>query len=115
MARTTYRYIATTPGGFIQQLAVSYICRGYHFYSYSVVPSDKDPSAVDAKLIARYGCDASKWTRMRNKRARLDAFGEGRITLSGGMYKSLRIPTPTLVTPVVDFFVRGDRAMISTT
>lgn len=68
MARTTHRYIATTPGGFIQQLAVGYIARGYHFYSYSVVPSDKDPSAVDAKLIARYGCDASKWTRMRNKR-----------------------------------------------
>lgn len=67
--------------------------------------------------IARSSCawpwpEHAEGTRMRNKRARLDAFGEGRITLSGGMYKSLRIPTPTLVTPVVDFFVRGDRAMI---
>jgi len=68
MARSPYRYLATSPGGFVQQLAVGYIARGYHFYSFSVVPEGKDPLKVDAKLIARYGVDVSKWARMRNKR-----------------------------------------------
>jgi hypothetical protein len=34
-----------------------------------VVPADKDPEAVDRKLISRYGIDISKWERARRKKA----------------------------------------------
>ncbi|WZO97324.1 hypothetical protein EP7_004349 [Isosphaeraceae bacterium EP7] len=64
-----YRCVATSVGGFVQQLAVAYVCRGYHFYSSSVIPDDKDPAEVDEKLIARYGIACSKWERARRKRA----------------------------------------------
>ena len=66
-------------------------------------------------------CASSGWpwplsregTRYRNKRARLDALGgTGRATIAGGMFKSLHIPVGVLVTPILDFFVRGDRAPI---
>jgi hypothetical protein len=53
----------------VQQLAVAYISRGYWYYSASVIPDGKDPASVDAKLIARYGIDCSRWERARRKRA----------------------------------------------
>lgn len=62
-----YRYEATTLDGFVQQLAVGYISRGYWFYSAGFIPDGKDPSAVDKKLIARYGIAMSKWARARRK------------------------------------------------
>jgi hypothetical protein len=55
--------------GFVQQLAVSYVANGYYFYVLGRVPDGKDPSAVDAKLIARYDIDCSKWARARRKQA----------------------------------------------
>ena len=62
-----YRAEATTLEGFIQQLAVGYLCRGYRFYHQGFIPKDKDPRAVDAKLIARYGVTASKAKRALRK------------------------------------------------
>jgi hypothetical protein len=62
-----YRAEATTLEGFIQQLAAGYVCRGYWFYYQGFVPAGKDPRAVDAKLIARYGVTASKFERARRK------------------------------------------------
>ena len=62
-----YRAEAHSLPGFIQQLAVSYVANGYFFYVLGRVPDGKDPRAVDAKLIARYGIDCSKWTRARRK------------------------------------------------
>lgn len=57
--------------------------------------------------------DCREGTRYRNKRARLDAIGgAGRVTVSGGMFKSLHIPTAVLHTPILDFFVHGDRAQL---
>jgi hypothetical protein len=53
--------------GFVQQLAVGYLARGYRFYASCRIPTDKDPVAVDQKLIERYGLDLSKWTRARRK------------------------------------------------
>jgi hypothetical protein len=63
-----YRFEATTLAGFIQQLAVSYLPHGYWFAVVGEVPSGKDPRAVDAKLIERYGIEASRWARARRKR-----------------------------------------------
>lgn len=68
---TEYRCVTKSIAGFIQQLAVSYVGRGYWFYVAGRVPDGKDPSAVDAKLIRRYGIDVSKWARARRKRSGL--------------------------------------------
>lgn len=66
-----YRCVAITPEGFIQQLAVCYVARGYWFYVMGEIPAHKDPALIDAKLLATYGVDISKWSRMRRKRAGL--------------------------------------------
>lgn len=66
-----YRSEATSIEGFVQQLAVSYLTHGYWFYVTGTIPEDKDPRAVDAKLIERYGIAQAKWTRCRRKRAGL--------------------------------------------
>jgi hypothetical protein len=64
-----YRAEVPTVEGFVQQLAVSYIGKGYWFYVAGHVPEGKAPEAVDAKLINRYGIGVSKWTRARRKLA----------------------------------------------
>lgn len=64
-----YSCVCPTVEGFIQRVAVSYVSRGYVFYVVGRVPDEKDPERVDAKLIARYGVDISKWSRARRKRA----------------------------------------------
>jgi hypothetical protein len=62
-----YRCEATSVAGFIQQLAVGYLARGYYFYVVGRVPDGKDPQRLDQKLIAKYGISASKATRARRK------------------------------------------------
>lgn len=71
MREVPYRCVASTPAGFVQQLAVSYIGHGYVFYVTGVIPEKKDPAATDKKLIERYGIGISKWARARRKRAGL--------------------------------------------
>jgi hypothetical protein len=66
-----YRCEATSPEGFVQQLAVSYLGNGYWFYVTGQVPSGKSPESVDRKLIEKYGIDISKWARARRKQAGL--------------------------------------------
>ena len=63
-----YRCEATSVAGFIQQVAVGYLARGYYFYVPGRVPEQKDPHAVDQKLIGKYGVDVSRWERVRRKR-----------------------------------------------
>jgi hypothetical protein len=63
-----YRCVATSVAGFVQQLAVSYIANGYWFYVAGRIPSGKDPMKTDAKLIAQYGLEVSKWTRARRRK-----------------------------------------------
>jgi hypothetical protein len=60
---------ASSLAGFVQQLAARYVASGYIFYVVGRVPPGKDPLAVDAKLIDRYGVDCSKFTRARRKAA----------------------------------------------
>ncbi len=69
MEREGYRCEATTLEGFIQQLAVGYVCRGYYFYVTGWVPERKEPREVDHRLIEKYGISVSKWSRARRKRA----------------------------------------------
>jgi hypothetical protein len=63
-----YRFEATTIGGFIQQLAVSYLRHGYWFYVPGCIPPRKDPREVDRKLIEQYEIDQSKSSRSRRKK-----------------------------------------------
>lgn len=65
------RVEATSLAGFIQQLAVCLVGRGYWFYVLGTVPAGKEPARVDAKLTALYHTDLSKWARLRRKRAGL--------------------------------------------
>src|SRR5688572_12808048 len=60
---------ARTLPSFIQQLAVSFVAKGYLFYVTGEVPERKNPADVDAKLIERYGAGLSQWSRARRKRA----------------------------------------------
>ncbi|MGE5756983.1 MAG: hypothetical protein ACM35G_14925 [Planctomycetaceae bacterium] len=62
-----YRAEATSLEGFIQQLAVGYLARGYRYFFQGLIPDNKDPAAVDAKLTKRYGLAISKFKRARRK------------------------------------------------
>src|SRR3954471_5069430 len=63
------RVEAATVEGFVQQLAVAYVARGYYFYVTGIVPEGKDPARVDAKLCARYGVGLSRWAKARRRAA----------------------------------------------
>lgn len=67
----SYRCEATSVAGFIQQVTVGYLARGYYFYVSGKIPERKDPRKVDAKLIRRYGIDLSRGQRYRRKKAGL--------------------------------------------
>ncbi len=62
-----YRCEATSLEGFIQQLAVSYVARGYWWYVTGKIPANKDPQEIDQKLISRYGITWKKWERAKRK------------------------------------------------
>ena len=64
-----YRCEATRVAGFVQQLAVAYIARGYFLYVMGEIPERKDPRVVDERLIAKYGLGVGKATRARRKAA----------------------------------------------
>ena len=64
----TYRCVATSVAGFVQQLAVGYVARGYYFYVPGRIPEDKNPVQTDAKILGQYDIDISKWVRARRKK-----------------------------------------------
>lgn len=66
-----YRCETTSLEGFVQQLASNILPHGYWFYVRGQVPTGKDPGAVDAKLIGKYGIAISRQQRARRKLAGL--------------------------------------------
>lgn len=64
-----YRFEATSPEGFIQQLVTNYFGSGYFRYVCGWVKNGKDPLAVDAKLLAKYRIAVSPTERQRRKAA----------------------------------------------
>ena len=66
-----YQCVATSVAGFVQQLAVNYVARGYYFYVTGAIPEGKDPAKTDAKIIGQYGIDISKWARARRRKGGL--------------------------------------------
>ena len=85
-----YRCEATSVEGFVQQIACSYLRHGYWWYVTGVIPPDKDPYAIDEKLINKYDIGVSESTRRRRKklgRANLQYIRHGRffaILATGG-------------------------------
>lgn len=67
MKGAQYRYEARSLEAFIQQLAVSYVARGYWWYVTGWIPERKDLREVDSKLIEKYGIGISKQARARRK------------------------------------------------
>lgn len=63
------RYEVKSLAGFVQQVGVSCVARGYVFYVTGQVPEHKDPAALDRKFEELYQLDVSKWTRSRRKQA----------------------------------------------
>src|ERR1039457_4302668 len=63
-----YQFVATSVAGFVQQLAVNYVARGYYFYVTGTIPEGKDPAKTDRKIIEQYGIDISKWARVRRRK-----------------------------------------------
>lgn len=79
-----YRYEAQSIEGFVQQVAVHYVGRGYYFYVSGIVPEGKEPRAVAQKLIDKYDIAISKFVRARRKaagRANLQLILHGRVFL----------------------------------
>lgn len=64
-----YNCEAHSLAGFVQQLAVAYVAKGYRFYVTGHVPERKEAVDVDRKLVERYGIELSQWARSRRKRA----------------------------------------------
>ena len=66
-----YRCVAASVAGFVQQLAVCYVARGYYYYVTGRIPDSKDPTKTDEKILEQYGISVSKWVRARRKRSGL--------------------------------------------
>lgn len=66
-----YRCEATSVAGFVQQLACCYVRHGYRHYVVGEIPRQKDPCAVDQRIVDRYQLGLSKFARARRKRAGL--------------------------------------------
>jgi hypothetical protein len=64
-----YRCEATSVAGFVQQLAVSYIGRGYFFYVRGEIPEKKDQRVVDQNIVEKYDIAIGKTARARRKAA----------------------------------------------
>ena len=63
----SYRCIARSVAGFVQQLAVGYVTNGYYYYVAGLIPPHKDPVKTDSKILEAYDIAVSKWTRSRRK------------------------------------------------
>ena len=79
-----YCCVATSFRAWAQQVAVSYVQRGYHRYVDFWIPKHKDPVLIDRKLIAKYHIgisDSARSWRKRNGLARFQYIRHGRFGL----------------------------------
>jgi hypothetical protein len=71
-----YQSETTSVTGFVQQLAVSYVTRGYFRYVTGEIPKRKDPRVVDRRIIEKYGLENGDTPEARKSaRARRKASG----------------------------------------
>ena len=62
-----YRYEVASLTGFVQRIATHLLPKGYYFFVQGVVPSGKDPAAIDAKLLSKYQVAKSEGARRWRK------------------------------------------------
>ena len=62
-----YRGAATSVAGFVQQLVSCYLPHGYWLDVSGIVPRNKNPVAIDQKLMSKYGIGVSRTSRARRK------------------------------------------------
>ena len=65
-----YKWEATTLEGFVQQLAVAYVARGYFFYVTGHVPARMTVAEHDRRLLTKFDVSMSKWSRYRRRKRR---------------------------------------------
>ena len=88
-----YRYLTTSLTGCVQQLACNILPHGYWFYCMGRVPDKKDPFAIDAKLLGKYGIEISRQQRLRVSAQQHRISGgasDGGLFLFGGEYAATR-------------------------
>lgn len=66
--RAKYKCDATSLEGFIQQLAVAYVARGYYFYVTGSVPKRISAAEHDRRMLSKFDVAMSKWSRYRRRR-----------------------------------------------
>jgi hypothetical protein len=67
MQKQNYKWETTTLEGFIQQLAVGYVARGYFFYVTGRVPRRLSAAEHDQRMLTKFDVARSKWSRYRRK------------------------------------------------
>lgn len=50
-----YKFVATSRSGFVQQVACSYVCRGYRYHVSGSIPERIEPADFDEKMLTKYG------------------------------------------------------------
>lgn len=70
---TDYRYLISDRYSVVHYYARNLAPKGYVFYSSFVIPADKDPETVDAKIILLYLTNLPRHTVARRKKAGLAA------------------------------------------
>lgn len=81
------------------------------------IPIPIEDVVIDGRKVAcasigippRIAVETMRW---RRKRVRAEQMGVDKLLISGGSFKALNLPIGTLSTPWLDFYVRGDRALI---
>lgn len=67
MQREPVPYLLTSIEGFVQYVSTALLPHGYVFFVTARIPPGKDPLVIDKKLIERYGCNPSRWTKAKQK------------------------------------------------
>ena len=62
-----YKYEVTSEIGFLQRIATHLLPKGYFFFVQGTLPDGKNPSALDAKLLAKYDVAKSEGARRWRK------------------------------------------------
>lgn len=70
MKKCNYQHEATSLEGFVQQLAVGYVARGYLYYVSGYVPRRLTPHQHDRRMLDKFDVARSKWSRYRRRKRR---------------------------------------------
>jgi len=62
-----YKYEVTSLVGYLQRVATHLLPKGYYFFVQGVVPHGKDPTQLDAKLLAKYDVAKTEGARRWRK------------------------------------------------